>query len=85
MVFSSRLDAIAADAGLLEKSLSDLESLAAVLHDGCLEAESHHQERMSQQAEGEPGQPIPECTQLTLMVLLYTSMYKYSISCAIKS
>ena len=63
-MFSSRLDAIAADAGLLEKSLSDLESLAAVLHDGCVEAESYHQERLSNQPEGEMDHTILECTSI---------------------
>lgn len=34
----NRLDAIAADAELQEKSLSDLEQLASLLHTGCEEA-----------------------------------------------
>ena len=63
-VHSPRLDAIAADAGLLEKSLSDLESLAAMLHDGCVEAESYHQERLSNEAEGELDETILECTSI---------------------
>ena len=35
-----RLDAIAADAELQERSLHELEQLSITLHDGCVEAET---------------------------------------------
>jgi len=38
-----RLEAIAEDAELQEKSLTDLESLADALHEGCHEAVLQHQ------------------------------------------
>lgn len=40
--FSVRLEAIAADAGLQEKSLSELQRLMVILHDGCVQAEEQH-------------------------------------------
>ena len=43
-MMSNRLDAIAADAELQEKSMSDLELLASLLHTGCEEAYSLQQQ-----------------------------------------
>ena len=40
-----RLEAIAADAELQEKSLSELEGLADTLHEACQEAELEHRAR----------------------------------------
>ena len=40
-----RLESIAADAELQEKSLSELESLADTLHQACEEAEAEHRSR----------------------------------------
>ena len=41
---SYRLDAIAATAELQEKSLSELEQLSVMLHDGCVEAVELHKQ-----------------------------------------
>jgi len=37
-----RLEAIAADAELQEKSMSELQRLMTVLHEGCIQAEDEH-------------------------------------------
>ena len=49
--FSSlRLDAIAADAGLTEKSTADLHRLGEMLHDGCVQADKEYDERLKTDA-----------------------------------
>ena len=40
-----RLEAIAADAELQEKSMTELQRLMTVLHDGCVQAEEEHRAR----------------------------------------
>lgn len=50
----SRLEDIAADAELQEKSLSELGRLAAILHDGCLQAEAQHRARESVDQKANP-------------------------------
>ena len=40
-----RLEAIAADAELQEKSMTELQRLMTVLHEGCVQAEEEHQAR----------------------------------------
>ena len=40
--FPFRLESIAVDAELQEKSLSELERLADILHESCAQAESEH-------------------------------------------
>lgn len=42
----SRLDDIAADAGLQEKSIADLTKLATMLRDGCEKAIKEYQEKL---------------------------------------
>ena len=81
-VHSPRLDAIAADAGLLEKSLSDLESLAAMLHDGCVEAESYHQERLANEAEGELDETFLDCTPINCTFSVSISWGDHTIGLA---
>ena len=43
---SFRLDDIAADAELQEKSVADLKKLATMLHDGCEKATKEYQEKL---------------------------------------
>lgn len=40
-----RLEAIAADAELQEKSMTELQRLMTVLHEGCVQAEEQHRAR----------------------------------------
>lgn len=77
---SLRLDAIAADADLLEKSLSDLEHLAAMLHNGCVEAESHHRERLLMQTESElTGPTLLSCVLYFRMDQIQQSKTKVAL------
>ncbi len=50
ITFYSRLDAIAADAELQEKSVAELTKLADLLHDGCERAIKEYQEKLVQDA-----------------------------------
>ena len=45
----SRLESIAVDAELQEKSLSELERLADILHESCLQAVAEHTLRLAVQ------------------------------------
>ena len=45
-MYTFRLEAIAVDAELQEKSLSELERLADILHESCVQAEDEHMLRL---------------------------------------
>ena len=46
--FLSRLDAIARDAELEEKSMEELSRLASILHNGCLKAVGEYEDKLKE-------------------------------------
>ena len=51
----NRLEAIAGDAELQEKSQADLKKMGDLLHDGCVKAVQEYEEKMKENPEGFDG------------------------------
>ncbi len=57
-ILLNRLEAIAGDAELQEKSQADLKKMGDLLHDGCVKAVQEYEEKMKENPEGFDGKLV---------------------------